>query len=201
MQLKEILKDIKIARDNLKNVGKSATIFGSARFSEDNRYVKDAQKLCEGLADLGYSIITGGGGGIMQGANRGAFARARTHSVGFNIMLPFEQKSNGFLTQGAKFSAFAPRKGALIENSEIFVIFPGGFGTLDEFFEILVLVQTGFKRAHIYLYDEEFYAPLMEFFRTSLLKSGAINESDLQNFKLCDSVDEILTDVRTGENE
>ena len=102
MQLKEILKDIKIARDNLKNVGKSATIFGSARFSEDNRYVKDAQKLCEGLADLGYSIITGGGGGIMQGANRGAFARTRTHSVGFNIMLPFEQKSNGFLTRRAK---------------------------------------------------------------------------------------------------
>ncbi|WP_298041349.1 LOG family protein [uncultured Campylobacter sp.] len=140
-------------------------------------------------------------GGFSALEIRGAFARARTHSVGFNIMLPFEQKSNGFLTQGAKFSAFAPRKGALIENSEIFVIFPGGFGTLDEFFEILVLVQTGFKRARIYLYDEEFYAPLMEFFRTSLLKSGAINESDLQNFKLCDSVDEILTDVRTGENE
>ena len=199
MQLKEILKDIKIARDNLKNVGKSATIFGSARFSEDNRYVKDAQKLCEGLADLGYSIITGGG--IMQGANRGAFARARTHSVGFNIMLPFEQKSNGFLTQGAKFSAFAPRKGALIENSEIFVIFPGGFGTLDEFFEILVLVQTGFKRAQIYLYDEEFYAPLMEFFRTSLLKSGAISEEDMQNFMLCSSLDEILNDVRKRAGE
>ena len=184
MQIKELLKDIKIARNSLRYVGRSATIFGSARFSEDNRYVKDAQTLCAALADMGYAIITGGGGGIMLGANKGAFSRAKTHSVGFNITLPFEQKSNGFLTTGAHFSAFAPRKGALIENSEIFVIFPGGFGTLDELFEILVLVQTGFKRAQIYLYDEEFYAPLMEFFRTSLLKSGAISEEDLQNFML-----------------
>ncbi len=201
MQIKELLKDIKIARNSLRYVGRSATIFGSARFSEDNRYVKDAQTLCSALADMGYAIITGGGGGIMLGANKGAFSRAKTHSVGFNITLPFEQKSNGFLTTGAHFSAFAPRKGALIENSEIFVIFPGGFGTLDEFFEILVLVQTGFKHAQIYLYDEEFYAPLMEFFRTSLLKSGAISEEDLQNFMLCSSLDEILNDVRKRAGE
>ena len=201
MQIKELLKDIKIARNSLRYVGRSATIFGSARFSEDNRYVKDAQTLCAALAGMGYAIITGGGGGIMLGANKGAFSRAKTHSVGFNITLPFEQKSNGFLTTGAHFSAFAPRKGALIENSEIFVIFPGGFGTLDELFEILVLVQTGFKRAQIYLYDEEFYAPLMEFFRTSLLKSGAISEEDLQNFMLCGSLDEILNDVRKRVGE
>ena len=201
MQIKELLKDIKIARNSLRYVGRSATIFGSARFSEDNRYVKDAQTLCAALADMGYAIITGGGGGIMLGANKGAFSRVKTHSVGFNITLPFEQKSNGFLTTGAHFSAFAPRKGALIENSEIFVIFPGGFGTLDELFEILVLVQTGFKRAQIYLYDEEFYAPLMEFFRTSLLKSGAISEKDMQNFMLCSSLDEILNDVRERAGE
>ena len=137
----------------------------------------------------------------MEAVNKGAYESGKSPSIGLNIVLPFEQVTNRYATSNFVFSNLSARKFALIERSSAFLVFPGGFGTLDEFFEILVLVQTGFKRAQIYLYDEEFYAPLMEFFRTSLLKSGAINESDLQNFKLCDSVDEILADVRRKENE
>ena len=201
MIIKEILQDIKMAKESLNFDDPSVTIFGSARFSARNKYVRDAEKLCAELADMGYAIITGGGGGIMAGANKGAFSRAKAPSIGFNIKLPFEQKSNSFLTHNVHFNYFAPRKGALMANSEIFVVFPGGFGTMDEFFEIVTLKQTGFKNAKIYLYDTKFYAPLVEFFKTSMLSTGAINDSDLAEFRLCSTIDEIIDDIVRDNKE
>ena len=196
MQIREILQDIRTAKNSLNFIEPGVTIFGSARLNASNQYVKDAEKLCAALADMGYAVITGGGGGIMRGANKGAFNRAKAPSVGFNIKLPFEQKSNAFLTHDVHFKTFAPRKGALIANSEIFVIFPGGFGTMDELFEVLTLKQTGFKTAQIYLYDAKFYAPLVEFFKSSMLALGTIDEGDLAGFRLCSSVEEIIEYIK-----
>ena len=197
MKVKTILKDIKSVTEILDFPHKSVTIFGSARFDQRNHYCKEARKLANEFAKMDFVIMTGGGGGIMEGANKGAYEINKDFSYGLNIFLPFEQSSNKYATKNIQFSAFALRKYALMNKSKIFIIFPGGFGTMDELFELLVLVQVGFKsRCKIYLYDTEFYAPLVEFFEKSMLKNKTIAKENLSLFKLCDSVDEIIADAK-----
>lgn len=175
--------------------GNIVTIFGSARVKDDNVYYEDAFKLSKGLAEKGCHILTGGGPGIMEAGNRGAFDLKDfdIESIGFNISLPKEQKENKFLTKQYRFNKLFARKLMLIKYSSIFIIFPGGFGTLDELFELLVLVQSK-KRENvkIFLYGTKFYQPLLDFFKNSLLEEKMINRDDLNLFEIVDSVEEIV---------
>ncbi|MBZ7986203.1 TIGR00730 family Rossman fold protein [Campylobacter sp. Cr9] len=170
---------------------KSVTIFGSARFNEDSKYYKEAFALCEVLAKNGYSITTGGGGGIMQAANKAAFLVGGVESVGINIKLPMEQKLNPYCTKSIEHSDLSLRKKALMQN-DVMIVCAGGYGTLDELFEVLTLAQTKLRNYQIILYNEEFFKPLVEFFKNTLLKCGAIDEESLKIFSIANTPSEVL---------
>lgn len=170
---------------------KSVTIFGSARFNEDSKYYKEAFALCEVLAKNGYSITTGGGGGIMQAANKAAFLIGGVESVGINIKLPMEQKLNPYCTKSIEHSDLSLRKKALMQN-DVMIVCAGGYGTLDELFEVLTLAQTKLRNYQIILYNEEFFKPLVEFFKNTLLKCGAIDEESLKIFSIANTPSEVL---------
>lgn len=189
----KLKKDIKNFNETLKINGRCITFFGSARFDENNKYSQKARELARLLAPK-FTIFTGGGGGIMEATNHGA-SEAGAKSVGINIILPREQDMNKFADFKFTFNYLYVRKCALIEKSDFFVVFPGGFGTLDELFEVITLKQTGKKSCEIYLYDREYFAPLVEFFKISLLKNGAICEDELLNFTLCDDINQIYEKI------
>ena len=189
----KLKKDIKNFNETLKINGRCITFFGSARFDENNEYSQKARELARLLAPK-FTIFTGGGGGIMEATNHGA-SEAGAKSVGINIILPREQDMNKFADFKFTFNYLYVRKCALIEKSDFFVVFPGGFGTLDELFEVITLKQTGKKSCEIYLYDREYFEPLVEFFKISLLKNGAICEDELLNFTLCDDINQIYEKI------
>lgn len=169
----------------------AATIFGSARALPDDRWYQESQKLGYLLAKDGFAIITGGGGGIMGAANKGAY-EAGGDSVGLNIRLPHEQRLNSYVTDSETFHFFFPRKVMLSFASEVYIYFPGGFGTLDEFFELLTLVQTK-KIAHvpIILVGTTFWQPLIDWFQAVVLEQyHAIGPGDLSLVHLVDSAEE-----------
>ncbi len=190
----KIISDFVKGFDELSNLGPSVTIFGSARFDKNNPYYKKARSLSNLLAKKGFSVVTGGGPGIMEAANRGAFEAGGVDSVGLNIDLPHEQAANHYTTRSLEFEYFFSRKVMLVKYSLAYIIFPGGFGTLDELFESLTLVQTkkvtGVK---IFLVGSEFYQPLLTFIEKSVLASGAIDQSDIELFEVCDDL-EIIAD-------
>ncbi|AJC84111.1 TIGR00730 family Rossman fold protein [Campylobacter peloridis] len=193
-----IIEDISYLKE-LEKIQKGVTFFGSARLKEDNEYCILASNLAKKLANDGYSIISGGGGGIMQAANYGAIQSKTSHlkSFGFNIHLPFEQKANDFLEYNITFKSLAIRKMALIQKSLAFVIFPGGFGTLDEFFEILTLKQLSFKKdVPIILVGRKFWHTLDEFIKTSLLELGTISKNDELKYSISDDLDEIIRMIK-----
>ncbi|MEX0930872.1 MAG: TIGR00730 family Rossman fold protein [Candidatus Paceibacterota bacterium] len=171
----------------------AATIFGSARFKVNEPYYDDAEKLAVQLVRMGFSIITGGGPGIMEAANVGAF-KAGGKSIGLNIVLPTEQKLNPYLTETAQFDFFFSRKVMLAYASEVYIYFPGGFGTLDELFEMLTLIQT--KKVEpipIVLYGKEYWMPLIAWLEKELLRQyKTISKEDLDLFQVVDSVDEAV---------
>lgn len=175
----------------LRKYGMAATVFGSARFQPGDFYYKQAEALSARLAKEGFAVITGGGPGIMEAANVGAF-KVGGKSVGLNIQLPFEQKLNPYTTESLDFNFFFSRKVMLSFASEVYIYFPGGFGTLDEFLEILTLVQTKkIDRIPIVLYGSEFWNPLIEFFKNDLHKKfQTVSKEDLDLFKVVDTVDE-----------
>ena len=175
----------------LRKYGLAATIYGSARSKPGEPYYKQAEELGSKLAKKGFTIITGGGGGIMEGANVGAFKVGGKY-VGFNIQLPFEQKLNPYTTESLNFDFFFSRKVMLAFASEVYIYFPGGFGTMDEFFEMLTLVQTKkIEKIPIVLYGNDFWGPLMKHFDKVLLKKyKTISPEDLELIKVVDSVDE-----------
>lgn len=169
----------------------AATFFGSARTHLDPKIYADASELAGKLSKSGFTIITGGASGIMEAANKGAY-QAGGQSVGLNIELPSEQSVNQFLTDTQTFNYFFTRKLMLSFASEVYIVFPGGFGTLDEFFEILTLVQTKkIKRLPIILYGKEFWTPLTTYFENDLaVKHQTISKADLDLITVVDSVDE-----------
>lgn len=175
----------------LKRYGLAASFFGSARCSLDDQIYKDATALAGKLAKRGFAIITGGSSGIMEAANRGAF-QAGGSSVGLNIRLPQEQYENAYLTESLEFEHFFVRKVMLTFASEVYVYFPGGFGTLDEFFEILTLVQTKkIRKIPMVLFGKAYWDPFLELFKTDLLaRRATISPEDLDIFHIVDSVDE-----------
>ncbi len=234
---------------------RAVTFFGSARLGSQSPYYEQAKALASECVRAGFSVITGGGGGIMQAANEGAFeagrelmefvpcketkiykiwretkksmtpeqraklkqelqelinrdydesdedmrddiAAAEPKSIGFNIFLPFEQKSNDFLDYNITFKSLAVRKMALIQASLAFVIFPGGFGTLDEFLEVLTLKQLGFKNAPIFALGSEFWRGLDEFIRASLLTNAVISQGDELLYEITDDLQLVLSKLK-----
>ena len=177
-------------------VGPCITVFGSARFKEDNIYYKVALEFGKRIAGLGFTTMTGGGPGIMEAANRGAFENGGA-SVGCNIQLPFEQLPNKYLHKSITFEHFFVRKVLLIKYSYAFIIMPGGFGTMDEFFETLTLVQTrSITQFPLVLYGKEYYKELWEYLEF-MAQQGTINREDLQLVRLTDDVDEAMDHIRS----
>ena len=185
----------------LRGHGLAATFWGSARTTPDEPYYKEAEALAAKLAKKGYSIISGGGAGIMEASNVGAF-KVGGDSVGLNIQLPFEQKLNPYTTESLNFDFFFSRKVMLTFASEVYVYFPGGFGTLDELFEIMTLIQTKkIEPIPVVLYGRDYWEPLITFFEKSLLKKfKTISPEDLELFHVVDSVDEAFKYINKNVN-
>ena len=176
-------------------VGPCVTVFGSARFTETHRYYALARRVGGLLASDGFTVMTGGGPGIMEAANRGA-REAGGRSIGCNIELPKEQKPNAYLDRWVTFRHFFVRKVMLVKYSYAFIAMPGGFGTLDEVTEAATLIQTG-KISHfpLVLMGVEFWKPLLEFMRGTLVKEGTIGPEDV-DFLVTDSPEEAAAHVR-----
>jgi uncharacterized protein (TIGR00730 family) len=175
----------------LRRHGLAATVYGSARTNPKDPYYKAAEELAALLAKKGFSIITGGGPGIMEAANVGGF-KVGGKSVGFNIQLPFEQKLNPYTTESLNFDFFFSRRVMLAFASEVYIYFPGGFGTFDELFEMLTLVQTKkIEKIPIVLYGSDFWNPFVDLIKKQMLKKyKMISEEDLELFVVVDSVEE-----------
>jgi len=177
--------------DIIRRYGLAATFFGSARSSFEDKVYQNATALAGRLAKKGFAIITGGSSGIMQAANRGGF-EAGGVSVGFNINLPQVQPYNPYLTERFGFDHFFVRKVMLAYASEVYIYFPGGFGTLDEFFEIVTLVQTKkIRKVPIVLFGKEYWTPLAEFIEKKAYEEHkAIDKADMELYRIVDTVDE-----------
>ncbi|KAB7887252.1 LOG family protein [Poseidonibacter ostreae] len=186
---KNIIKDFNDAKEILKDLKNNVTIFGSARTKDDDKYALLAKKLAKRLAKKEINIITGGGGGIMSAANKGAFEAKKAQSIGLNILLPKEQHPNPYTTQSLTFNYFFSRKYMLVKYSQSIVIFPGGFGTLDELFEIITLLQTKkLNNIKIFLIGSDYWKPLLKFFKKSLCENRMIDKEDLDIFTLSDDI-------------
>jgi len=175
----------------------AATIFGSARLKPGNKYYEAARDLSGLLAESGFAIITGGGNGIMEAANVGAFD-AGGKSVGLNIQIPHEQQLNPYVTESKSFDFFFSRKVMLAFASEVYVYFPGGFGTLDELFEMLTLVQTEkITQVPIILFGHEYWDPLVDFIREQLQDGKMIDKKDIELFVIVDTVEDAYHHITT----
>jgi uncharacterized protein (TIGR00730 family) len=182
----------------LKRYPRSVTIFGSSLSKPDNDAYKKAEELSARIVrDIGYAVITGGGPGIMEAANKGAY-EAGGDSLGLNVSLPHERTTNAYATQAMKFSYFFSRKTMLIFAAETFVFFPGGYGTFDELFNVLTLIQTGkIPKVPVILFDSQYWLPLRQFLKDHTLnKYKAISESDLDLFEITDSVDRVIEVIK-----
>jgi uncharacterized protein (TIGR00730 family) len=180
----------------LPRVYPGVTIFGSARTKPDDPDYQKAEKLAELLVRAGFSVITGGGPGIMEAANKGA-SNAGGYSVGLNIRLPMEQEPNPYANIKLEFRYFFVRKVMLAKYSVAFVFFPGGFGTMDEMFEILTLVQTRkIRPVPIVLVDKQFWKPLVSWFTKTLIPENKISTQDLEIFKILDEPEEIVNHIK-----
>lgn len=176
--------------DVIRRYSLAASFFGSTRTSPDDKIFKEASELAGRLSKNGFAIITGGSSGIMQAGNKGAYD-AGGASVGLNITLPDSQHFNGYLTDKFSFDHFFVRKVMLTFASEVYVYFPGGFGTLDEFFEIVTLIQTKkIRNIPVVLYGKEYWQPILDLIENNLYKEGFIDQADMNIYKLVDSVDE-----------
>lgn len=183
--------------DALHNLGPAVSIFGSARTNADHPYYQKAENLAALFAQKGYSVITGGGGGIMEAANKGA-ARGGVESVGLNITLPFEQKPNPYATTQIEFKYFFVRKVMFLKYAQAYIIMPGGFGTLDELFETITLIQTKrIRKMPIIMVGKDYWDGLILWVKDKLLEEKMVSEKDLDLFHLLDDPEDI---VRVVEN-
>ena len=181
-------------------VGPCITVFGSARLGENSPYYIKAEKIGKACAELGFAVMTGGGPGIMEAANKGAFLVGGT-SIGCNIKLPHEQASNSYLTKSVDFDFFFVRKVLLTKYSYAFIVFPGGFGTLDELFETLTLIQTGILHNFpIVIIGKEYYKDVSELIDKMILER-TISDHDLNLIKFTDDEDEAIDHIRSFINK
>ncbi len=194
---KELIAGFKAIR----SYPKSVTIFGSARLKEDHPSYIKAKELASRLCSEGYAVITGGGPGIMQAANEGTFKTCGS-GIGFNIELPFEQVLNPYITHGVNFHYFFTRKVSMTFSGETYIYFPGGFGTMDELFEIMTLIQTKkIDKVPVILFGTSFWNPLVEFFKKTLLSDefSTISEKDLDIFTVTDDIDTAVNIVKNAK--
>ncbi|CAA6811127.1 MAG: Cytokinin riboside 5'-monophosphate phosphoribohydrolase [uncultured Campylobacterales bacterium] len=189
----KIMADFVQGFDELEDLGASVTVFGSARTKESDKYYKQATDISKAIADRGYNVITGGSKGIMEAANKGAFISKKAESIGLNIKLPFEQSGNPYTDTELTFDYFFVRKVMLVKYSLAYVIMPGGFGTLDELFEVLTLIQTQ-KSAPggVILVGREYWSKLIDFIQTSMVEEGTISPEDVDLIHIADDVDDVL---------
>jgi hypothetical protein len=177
--------------ETLNDIGPAVTIFGSARLSAGNKYYDDAIAVARMLADDGFAIITGGGPGVMEGANRGA-KKGKAPSIGLNIEIPMEQHPNKYQDISLSFRYFFIRKLMFIKYAMAYIIFPGGFGTVDEMFESLTLAQTKkIQNFPIILYGSEYWKGLIDWMKKTLVPNGTIGREDFALFSLVDTPEEI----------
>lgn len=177
-----VFKEFVTGCRNLYDIGTAVTVFGSARFGERHRYYGLARQLGRELAEAGFTVLTGGGPGIMEAANRGA-QEGGGMSVGCNILLPHEQIPNDYLDRCVEFDHFFVRKVMLVKYSSAFVFMPGGFGTLDEMFETITLIQTGkMDRFPLVAMGQDYWDELLDFVQKRMLKEKTINEGEVAVF-------------------
>jgi uncharacterized protein (TIGR00730 family) len=184
--------------EKLAKIGPCVSIFGSARLQPESKYYQMAVDIAEKITKIGFGIITGGGPGIMEAGNKGAF-NAKGKSIGLNIDLPFEQHFNPYINKSysMNFDYFFVRKVMFVKYSQGFVVMPGGFGTLDELTEALTLIQTKkIGRFPIVLVGSEFWGGLLDWFKATLLKDEMISEGDLDLYRVVDTADEAVAHIK-----
>jgi hypothetical protein len=180
------------ATERLQGITPAVSIFGSARILPDNPYYQKTEDIARQLSDAGFSVISGGGPGIMEAANKGAFY-GKSPSVGLNIELPHEQSGNEFQDISQNFQHFYMRKVMFVKNASAYVIMPGGFGTLDELMEVLTLLQTGkTRRIPIILVEEAFWRPLLDWFKNTLVTECMISAKDLDLMQVIDEPKQVV---------
>ncbi|WPO84589.1 TIGR00730 family Rossman fold protein [Chryseobacterium sp. JJR-5R] len=184
--------------EKLAKIGPCVSIFGSARLKPESKYYEMAVEIAEKITKIGFGIITGGGPGIMEAGNKGAF-NAQGKSIGLNIDLPFEQHFNPYINRSysMNFDYFFVRKVMFIKYSQGFIVMPGGFGTLDELTEALTLIQTNkIGKFPIVLVGSEFWSGLLDWFKETLLKEKMINPDDLNLYRVVDTADEAVAHIK-----
>ncbi|NMR33754.1 TIGR00730 family Rossman fold protein [Chryseobacterium aquaticum] len=184
--------------EKMAKIGPCVSIFGSARLKPESKYYEMAVEIAEKITKLGFGIITGGGPGIMEAGNRGAF-NAEGKSIGLNIDLPFEQHFNPFISKmySLNFDYFFVRKVMFVKYSQGFIVMPGGFGTLDELTEAITLIQTNkIGKFPIVLVGSEFWGGLLDWFKDTLLKEKMINADDLELYRVVDTADEAVEHIK-----
>ena len=188
----EIISEFVLATERLPSIQPAVAIFGSARTTPEHPYYKIAEDVARRLSDAGFSVISGGGPGIMEAANKGAFA-GKSPSVGLNIKLPHEQSGNAYQDISHTFQHFFARKVMFVKLSAAFVMMPGGFGTLDELMEVLTLVQTGkVRRLPIILVNSTYWKGLLDWMRGQMLADGMIGSEDLDLIRVIDDPREVV---------
>jgi uncharacterized protein (TIGR00730 family) len=194
-RLFRILGELVEGFDSLSGVEPAVSIYGSARIGPDDELYKQVGEIARRLGDAGFTIITGGGPGVMEAANKGAF-RAGVASVGLNIQLPEEQAPNVYTTQSITFRHFFVRKVMLVKYATAFIIMPGGLGTLDELTEILTLMQTHKIRPFpVVLFNSNYWKGFLDWLHTSVLTEGFISEEDFSLLRVCDETDDVIETV------
>ena len=187
--------------DDLAGIEPAVTIYGSARITENDELYVQTEEIARRLGELGFSIITGGGPGVMEAANRGAL-KAGVTSVGLNIELPEEQDCNAYTTKSITFSHFFIRKVMLVKYATAFVIMPGGLGTLDEVTEVLTLIQTHkIKPFPVVLFNSDYWRGFLGWLQKSVLARGFISEEDFSLLRVCDEPDTVVETVKKWYTE
>lgn len=185
----------------LSSLKKEVTVFGSARFSPKNKHYKEAIKMGELLGKAGFTTITGGGPGIMEAANKGAF-EVKGESVGLNIQLPFEQRINPYVKKSIAFYYFFTRKVMLTSPANAFIFFPGGFGTLDEFFEVVDLMDQGMiTKVPVIMIGKEYWEPVLDFLREKCCKIGSVTEEKISKWIFVETAEEAFEYVKDVKDE
>ena len=194
-QMFTIMAEFIEATEYLSEIRPAISIYGSARLKPESPYYQLTIEIAQKFSDAGFAVISGGGPGIMEAANKGAHA-GKSPSVGLNIELPHEQSGNQWQDISLRFRHFFTRKVTFVKNSDAVVVMPGGFGTLDEMAEVLTLIQTNkSRRVPIILVGSEFWSGLLEWFNGTMLPAGVINSDDLKLMEVIDDPDEVLARV------
>lgn len=183
--------------DELSTIGPAVTVYGSARLEEDDPLYQQTEEIARRLVDMGFAVITGGGPGVMEAANKGAIEAGGT-SVGLNITLPQEQEPNPYTTKAISFHHFFVRKVMLVKYATAYIIMPGGLGTLDEMSEVLTLIQTlKLKPFPVILFGQSYWSGLLDWLENTVLQKGFISEGDMDLLMVCDQPEEVANIVQT----